>query len=254
MEIRRVILLGASNLTLALPSVVAHLRGSGPGPVDIVAACGHGRSFGIESQALFRRLPGIEACGLWRHLEDLPEAPSQALLMDVGNDLLFGPSVEQIARWVEACLERLRARGCDSVVVRMPTASLGRLPEWRYGLLRRILYPPATKSLVQLREEFDELDGRLGDLCDAFGAAQVESPVSWYGFDPIHIRPRKQREAWAAILGAWSTPTTAAAASSKAEHWRVWRLRPQERWIRGRHQRTAQPVLELADGSTVSLF
>jgi len=63
----RAVLLGASNLTLALPTLVDDLRRAAGGPVEVLAACGRGRSYGAWSHLLFvRHLPGITGCGLWR--------------------------------------------------------------------------------------------------------------------------------------------------------------------------------------------
>ena len=56
---RRVILLGASNLTRAISTVIGIAQATLDGPLDIVAALGHGRSYGMWSRVLFRELPGI---------------------------------------------------------------------------------------------------------------------------------------------------------------------------------------------------
>ena len=86
-------LLGASNLRLVLPVLIDDLRRAAGGPVEVLAACGHGRSYGRRSRLLFiRHLPGITRCGLWAALERRPPLPTIALLTDVGNDLVSGVS------------------------------------------------------------------------------------------------------------------------------------------------------------------
>jgi hypothetical protein len=80
----------------------------------VLAALGLGRSYGARSRVLLRGLPGILQSGLWRQLESLPPAPTRALVTDVGNDILYGSSPEQILEWVEESVARLQLRGARS--------------------------------------------------------------------------------------------------------------------------------------------
>ena len=58
-------------------------------PLDILAALGHGRSYGSLSNVSGRVLPGITTCGLWERWENSPALPTRALLTDIGNDLFY---------------------------------------------------------------------------------------------------------------------------------------------------------------------
>ena len=87
--------LGASNLTRGLQTVVSTARTAWGPDVQVVAALGHGRSYGATSAFLVRRLPGILRSGLWAELESAPAVPTKALVTDVGNDILYGFGVEQ---------------------------------------------------------------------------------------------------------------------------------------------------------------
>src|SRR5438552_19189250 len=89
-SMRRVILLGASNLTRSFPTVVATVRQTWSEPVEIMAAMGHGRSYGEDSSFLGRKISGIFPCALWQDLQNRSRLPAVALLTDVGNDLLYG--------------------------------------------------------------------------------------------------------------------------------------------------------------------
>ena len=106
----RVVLLGASNIALAFPQIVRRLSAGLPGPLEIFAAFGHGRSYCTWSRVLFRRLPGIDRCGLWADLERAAtERPTRtlALLTDVGNDLIYGSASEVLERHLVQCLSAL---------------------------------------------------------------------------------------------------------------------------------------------------
>ena len=109
---QRIVLLGASNLTQGFETIVS-LCGAHQGrdPVHIYTAMGHGRSYGNWSRYFLRKLPGILQCGLWDALNESPAKDENqqtvALLTDIGNDLLFGMSPEELVAWVRDCVEKL---------------------------------------------------------------------------------------------------------------------------------------------------
>ena len=73
----RVVLLGASNLTRGISTVVGTARRLlGPMP-HVFVAYGHGRSYGVRSRVLIRGLPGILNCGLWPAPSANPGCPSR---------------------------------------------------------------------------------------------------------------------------------------------------------------------------------
>src|SRR5437764_15396038 len=109
--LRRVILLGASNLSRSFPTVVATVRQTWSEPVEIMAAMGHGRSYGQDSWFLGRKISGIFPCALWLDLQNRPRLPTAALITDVGNDILYGISTDRLLDWVEHCLVRLAQAG-----------------------------------------------------------------------------------------------------------------------------------------------
>src|SRR5215212_11255282 len=135
---RRVILLGASNLTRSFPTVVATVRQTWSEPVEIMAAMGHGRSYGQDSSVLGRKFSGIFPCALWRDLQTRPSLPTAALVTDIGNDMLYGVSSDQLLDWVERCLDRLDEVGAATIVTQLPTESLERLGKVRFQLFRRL--------------------------------------------------------------------------------------------------------------------
>lgn len=250
----RAVLLGASNLQVSLPAVVNHLRRAAGGPVEVLAASGHGRSYGAWSRYLFvRRLPGIAACGLWAALAGRPPLPTVALLTDVGNDLAYGETPETIARWIEDCLEGLERLGADTVCTLLPLASLEKMSRLRYYAARSILFPGRGVSWQTLMARARELDDRLRALARERGTCLVEPEAAWYGIDPIHFRRSRRREVWDRILSEWpvgrpagepSRQTLRGLSSLRAEEVRLFGI---QRWNR-------QPALLLADGTTVALY
>jgi hypothetical protein len=252
----RVILLGASNLKAALPSLLACLRRKAGGPVEILAACGHGRSYGMWSRFFFvRRLPGIADCGLWRELSRRPPLPTVALLTDVGNDLVYGAGAATIAGWVRACLDRLALQRAEVVLTLLPLGRLETLSPRQYLLARSILFPGRNVPWDTVRQEARELDEHLREAAQEYEARLVRPEASWYGIDPIHILRSRRDEVWRGILSQW---TLASRGPGEGESFLQGRRLPafgaEEFRLFGIRFERPQPALRFDDGTTLSLF
>jgi hypothetical protein len=247
----RVVLLGASNLKKGFPKVLARLRGAAPGPVEVLAALGHGRSYGTWSRlAWVRLLPGIVHCGLWEELERRPRLPTVALVTDVGNDLLYGAPVPAIAGWVGTCLERLARQETEIILGLLPLASLEKVSPVRYHLVRQILFPGRRaapwSAMLDSARELNEWLRRLGL---EHGARLVEPSPSWYGIDPIHVRRSMRSQAWNQILDHPLLPGKGELAGGRLPLFGAAELR-----LFGVPLRNPQPVCRFKDGSTVALY
>jgi hypothetical protein len=252
----RLVALGASNLTRGFATVVETARSLWGGPVEVLAALGHGRSYGLRSLLLGRRLPSILECGLWRDLESRPPAPTRAVVSDVGNDILYGASVPQILEWVEACVERLERAGARVLLTDLPLASIRRLGEPRYLLFRSVLVPSCRLSLREARERAERLAEGLEALAARRNHAFFRLKAEWYGWDPIHVRPALWSAAWREILLA-TGDAPSARETQRAPLLRglgLYLLAPERRWLFGFEQRRAQPAATLEGGTTLWMY
>ena len=141
-------ILGASNVTIGLSTVVEAARNAWGRPLDLMIAAGHGRSYGHRSSVLGRRLPSIASCGLWDQLATRPELPTAALVTDIGNDIVYGSDSEQIIQWVEICLEKLSQQYDRLIVTRLPHETILATPPGKFRFLSSLLFP---KSRVRWR-------------------------------------------------------------------------------------------------------
>lgn len=255
----RVVLLGASNLTRGISTVVGTAQSILDAPGEYLIAMGHGRSYGRPSRVVARTLPGIDECGLWNALRSRADRPTYALLTDVGNDIAYGHDVETIVTWIDRCLGRLIDAQARVVVTLLPMASLEGLSAWRYRLARTLLFPGSRISLAETLSRARRLnDGlrALGRDHGVHGVRLVEHEERWYGLDPIHIRRRFLASAWRHILGGWrDEPAGGRGIRPSVARWvRLRRITPQRWWLLGRELGREQPAGRLRDGATVSVF
>ena len=263
----RAVLLGASNLIHGLPSALAAARRAlGGGPIEALAATGHGRSYGAWSRAGFRGLPGILDSGLWRALDRGPAGGIRtlALLTDVGNDIGYGQAPETVAAWVEECVARLAAAGARTVMSRLPLATLRRLPPWRFRVVATLLFPGRRLEFDEILRRAEELDRRLLELADRGGCRLAALEPEWYrAYDGIHLRFRWLSTAWARAFDGCeedepddpaAEAPAAPATLPPADRLRVLRAMPERFTLAGVPFGRAQPAARLSDGSTLSLF
>ena len=251
----RLIALGASNLARGMLAVLDAARTAAGGPVDGFAALGRGRSYGIPAGLLGRRLEGIDGCGLWNALAASSPAPTTALLMDVGNDLLYGVEVSRTLGWVEHALQRLGRVAQRRIVVGLPMTTLMALANWRYVFVRSILVPRCRLTLHEILDRAGQLHLGLADLARAHDALFHELPATWYGFDPLHIRRRDWTAAARTFLDLPPTHSTMPPQTDGAlARLRFLAAAPATSTLFGLTRRGAQPTRRWADSTTLSLW
>ena len=251
-DIACVVALGASNLTRGFQTVVSSARSAWGADVEVLAALGHGRSYGAPSRFLFRTLPGIIKSGLWAELERRPPTATRGLVTDVGNDILYGFSVERTLGWVEEVLVRLRRVTNDIVLTDLPLASIRRLSHLKFLAFRSALVPSCRLSLSQVIDRAERVNEGIETLSATHETKLVRLDPAWYGFDPIHVRPSLWRPAWQQILGVH--PQAKSDRGSMVESVKLYCLRPERRWMFGVEQCTPQSGVALRSGGQVWLY
>ena len=253
---RRVVLLGASNLTRGCHTVLQLARHVWGGPLDVLAAWGRGRSYGWRSRLLGRELPGIATCGLWDALDRRQPVPLAALITDIGNDLLYGAETDQIAEWVEICLTRLSRADATITMTMMPMRNIETLSPRRFDFFRKLLFPGKAINLDAIVANARALDAQLQSLGRRFGVVVIEQRPEWYGLDPIHLKMTSWKRAWSEILSSWN-PSAAPLAKvhvSLTRWLRLHSLAQADRSLLGRNYRRAQPVARVQRDITLSLY
>jgi hypothetical protein len=256
----RLVALGASNLTRGLQAVVATARQAWGPDVEVLAALGHGRSYGATSRFLVRSLPGILECGLWRALDQEP-APTRALVTDVGNDILYGHDVRRILGWVEECVARLQAVSAEVAITDLPLAGIRRLGPARFLFFRSLFVPSCRLSLEAVSDAAERVSDGLVELAARRSLRLVRLRAEWYGLDPIHVRPRCWWAAWEEIVGvapvgraAVGPAPGAGRRASRTEALLLYLAQPARvRWL-GHERRTVQSGRPLPGGGRLRLY
>jgi hypothetical protein len=197
-------------------------------------------------------LPGILESGLWRRLESSPQVATRALVTDVGNDILYGFSAQRILAWVDEAVRRLLRFTQDIVLTDLPLASIRRLSRAKFIVFRSILVPSCRLSFQQVMDTAERVNATLAELAATRGVRLFHLEPSWYGFDPIHIRPGLWRPAWQAILGSEAAANGRPA--SRAEALRLYFMRPERRWLFGMEQVSPQSGRPLPSGARIWLY
>lgn len=253
---RRVAVFGASNVTLGLPVIVDLLRKAWAAPgFRIMMAHGHGRSYGIPTRVLMRGLPGhVDASFLKSGRGD--DCP-QVLLTDIGNDLVYGVGVPQIANWVREISEKLADRNAEIVMTGLPLGSIRRLSRSRFLMFRTLFFPSSGLEYSQVFDLASELNETTREICHAIGGTFVEPKAEWYGMDPIHIRRSRRVEAWQYVLSHftdWRAPASVRVSIADRCRLRFARAERDIWFGRESNRQQAAKARTLSDGTQIRFF
>jgi hypothetical protein len=250
------VLLGASNLALALPRVIASARAALGAPLEFFVAAGCGRSYGQNSKFFWKNFSGILQSEIWSALERDAPAPTVAIVADIGNDLAYEAPVEQVVAWVTTALDRLAQHDAQVALNNVPLASLERVGAVRYAVLRAALFPSCQVPRGELLRRAGALSAALSELAEMRKIPAFSGDGRWYGVDPIHPRRRHSGVIWQRMIGALAARSddVAWAALSRCDARSLRRARTAY-WSRGAYHDPAQPArAALADGTTIALF
>ena len=268
----RVAVLGASNVRRSLFPLIEQLFRTYARPIEILFACGHGRSYCRPNRVLGWSLPGISESDWtipWRQEDD---AQRIAIVTDIGNDLLYGIAPSMLLDHVACCLDTMRAN--DRVMlIGLPIERLKEVDRLQFELFRKIFFPGSTLSLNTAIDSAHEVGEGLQQMVLKRHHVWLSPPSTWYGIDPIHIRNRLHKNVWMTILKRLSEVACEGTASvlmsdelsrdpgvdasfrlRRIERARLVFSRAKRQTWMGICRDQAQPSLSFDDGSSVSFF
>ncbi len=250
----RFVLLGASNLTLSLRLTIHLMQQRFGRPSEVLTALGHGRAYGTFTHMLWRGLPGIADCELWRQLDLAETHPTYALITDIGNDILYGLPPEQILRTLEWCIHQLRKHAAQIVVTNLPMASIESLSERRYIFFRNIFYPSCQLSKDETISRAQVVHSGLLSMAAQRHFKLYEQGSDWFGLDGIHVNYWQRKAYYQDILSQFpDSGKKPEAVEDEQEFLLTWQRRPEFAYktLLGRTSHCPQPSGKLPDGSLV---
>ena len=256
-EHHRLIVLGASNVAKSLEVLLHVAPQMIPQPLEVYAAIGRGRSYGTQSKFLCRRLPGILESELWPTLKKISgPAKTTSVITDIGNDLLYSRTVDQIIDWIQQCIIRLRTTEGPIAITGIPLAGVRSLAPYKFHLLRTMMFPGSRLQLSTVQQRAEELDVRLQEFGKEEDITFIPQKPEWYGFDAIHWKQAKRPEVWHTILselGHASFDFTRVR-STFFHSMKHWMTRPYTRTMFGFEQSQTQPSIQRGEHLTVALY
>lgn len=213
--IQRAVFLGASNLRLGLGAVCSVLDTQAQ-PIELLAACGHGRSYGIPSRFVGKQYLPLCASPLWQELASRPPRPTRALLCDIGNDLVYGVPWQQVCAWVLELARRLEGPDNRIALSALPLGSLERLSPSAFQAARWLFFRGRPLNRARLLEDARRLDACLAQAATARGYRWIASPSERFGWDAIHYRWRARGKIWKELAEELGWPTRGAAQRASA--------------------------------------
>jgi len=242
---RRVIVVGASNVALGIDALIPCCHDYWGSPLDFFLVGGHGRALRHGSHVLGRVLPPVLQCQIWEELPRQPAKPTAVLVTDIGNDLLYGASSEEVLEASKQLVARLTPLADRLVVTGLPLESVSRIsPTWYYRF-RRWAFPSSSLEYKQAIEGAQSIHRGLARFPAQFNCYLMMPMPSWYGLDPVHVKRRYYLDAWSRFLAPWNDFRTRESKTSRRQRtsrWRWWmRLKPAERRWRRRDWSAIQP-------------
>ena len=253
----RIILVGASNLTMSLRMIIQHIQRSVGGPSEIWVAAGHGRSYGLSSRVLVRELPGIVQCGLWNQLSARTTIPSYALLTDIGNDIPYGVDPERILQWVTWCIDELTKASAQIVITNLPISSIEAMSNKRFQFFRHLFFPSCTLTKTEVVSRAKVVHQGIVTLAQQKQLIFCEQAEQWMGVDGFHIAFMKRERAFRQLCNYFVVADEDLSSATEQFELRLsWQQRPHFAYQRvlNRGKCCQQPSGLLSNHSTVSLY
>ena len=253
---RKLVFLGASNLSRSFPTAISLALQSFEGPIDFYIAKGHGRSYGIEARCFGKKFLGIFYCGLWDAIAQENSVPINAWMTDIGNDLAYDVTVEQVMGWVEGCVDRLLEQNAQVVLSDLPIDVVRGMSRSRYRFFRTLLFPYCSLDHASMVSRAEQLSERIHELAKKRNIPVFEGESEWYGFDPIHPKRRFFVELWSRNIQLATSQDMPYVkdAMPLTLRWYLKTLQPEQWSFFSLLRRAAQPNGLLRDGTKLYLY
>lgn len=195
------ILLGASNLSRGCFAFARHMKAClHPRKVEVLIASGPGRAYCVSGGLLNVIYPPIQSSEIFEVAHNKSESGYQvvALVMDIGNDIMYGVPAERIVETVQQVFVRLQSVNAKIFYTTLPIVfEKGSHPIWFY-ILRSLLFPrskvahdEATAGVIAVNRFLRESAFRKGHC--------IPDMDNYLGYDEVHYGWLRAHSAWSHV-------------------------------------------------------
>jgi len=196
------VLLGASNLSRGCFTFSKHMKEClHPRSTEVLIASGPGRAYYASGGMLNVTYPPIYINNIFEVAQSKSESGYQviALATDIGNDIMYGVSVEQLIETVRQIFERLQSMNAEIFYTTLPVTFEKKDHLIRFRILRSLLFPhsaitydEAVAGIIEVNRFLREC--RYGHL--------ISDMNQYLGFDAIHYGWLRAHAAWSQVAKA----------------------------------------------------
>lgn len=198
-----IILLGASNLSRGYQGLTHCLaKNLQPHPVTFLSALGPGRGYCGSGGVFNVTYPPIKTCEIFSQFKSKRRDSSRkiALIMDIGNDIMYGASGEEIIWDIKNIHSRLLDIGADTLIVPIASTLMKQLTPLNFVLLKKIFFPRSAvqreEAISAIREINDSIDEGIGERVTV-----IRGLEKFTGWDKIHYDFFCMTDVWSRIAG-----------------------------------------------------
>jgi hypothetical protein len=198
------ILLGASNLSRGCFAFARHMKVClHPRKVEVLIASGPGRGYCVPGGLLSVKYPPIFSSDIFEVAQSKSESGYQviALVTDIGNDIMYGVSIEKLIDTLQQIFTRLQSMSAEIFFTTLPVAFEKEIhPAWFYILrslllpFSRVSYDEATAGILEVNQYLRKFTSESCHL--------IPDMDKFIGFDEIHYGWLRAHHAWSHVATA----------------------------------------------------
>ena len=195
------IFLGASNLSRGCFALSRHMKEClHPRPVQVLIASGPGRAYYASGGLLNVVYPPIQSSEIFEAAQNQSASGCRvvALVTDIGNDIMYGVSIEKVINTLQQVFDRLQSMKAEIFYTTLPVIfEKGDYPVW-FCILRSLLFPRSTVAYDEATAGVTKVNQFLRKY-DSEHSHLIPDMDRYLGYDGIHYGWLRAHHAWSHV-------------------------------------------------------
>ena len=214
------VLMGASNLARGQYAISRALQKQGASTqIEFLYALGPGRGYCAKGGFLNVRYSPIHECGILSAVEGRAKSGNvriAALLMDIGNDIMYGFTGDEIASRLKQMIDRLKKLNVRVWIAPIQVDMENDVDEKTFLLLRKVFFPNSSITYEQAGRAVKSINLEMQGL-DGEQVSLIHGLNKFCGIDKIHYQLWSGDLVWTRIAQCLAFENTAAVKANKID-------------------------------------